>query len=245
MKYLLALYLVLSLCGCAALGDKIKSLAGTAPQSQKAATVDPSNAYSKVKNYKSGNLPQRKYGRMNRDRFVEEAKVGEESGSLWVTEGQSSYLFSQNQKRLEGDVLNVLIEDQAKEQLNSKIGTISNLLRSRKEAAEAKRKAAMAKASTTKNQPANAKQEEPGKKAAIDEEKLPSLSTDKVPSRVTAAYPDGSYRIKGTKTMLIENKEFQVLITGLVRGNDIKDDSVASSKLLDAKYDIVSQRRMR
>tara|TARA_B100001248_G_C27399520_1_gene468913 strand:- start:10175 stop:10930 length:756 start_codon:yes stop_codon:yes gene_type:complete len=251
MRFALYLILFFSFVSCAALGEKIKQLAGTSKKEPVAKEqVVPKNNFSQNKNFQASHVPTRKYGRMNRDRFVEEAQVGEDSGSLWVDEGQSSYLFSQNQKRLEGDVLNVLIEKQAREQLDSKIATIANLIKERKAAIKRKQMEKQNKQQAKAGDQAKEEQASspaPSVAKAQEEapENLPKLNADKIPSRVTSSYPDGSYRLKGTKTMLIENREFQVMVTGLVRGNDIKDDSVASSKLLDAKFDIVSQRRLR
>lgn len=242
------LLLIIPLCiSCSSLTQMVKKLAGSnKTETSTAAKTTPQNMYSSNKNFQLRPLPERRYGRMNRDRFEKEAKVGEDAGSLWVSEGQSSYLFSQNQKRLEGDVLSISLEEQAKDQLNSKVKTIAGLLKRRKELAAQKRSLASAKDQGKASDTVEKTEKKVAPKTAANkEEEIPGLGMEKVPSRVVASYPDGSYRIKGTKSFLIENKEFQVLITGLVRGNDIKDDSIASSKLLDAKFDVVSERRVR
>lgn len=246
MRYLVLLFLTFNL-SCTSLSKMVKNLAGTKQVAKKERVGSmPKDTFNANKNFKAASLPNRKYGRMNQKRFEQEAKVNEEAGSLWVDEGQSSYLFSQNQNRLEGDVLNIFLENQAKDQLDNKVATIAKLLKERKEIAR-KRQEARKRQLASKNQAkeAQASNEAPKESAKAEQQKDSKLSVDKVPSRIVASYPDGSYRVKGTKTILIEDKEFQVMITGLARGNDIKDDGVASSKLLDAKFDIVSSRRMR
>src|SRR5690606_26806234 len=71
---------------------------------------------------------ERQYKRMNREKFEEEADLRPEAGSLWVMEGQGAYLFSQNQMRMVGDLLNVRIEGSPKTQLRTKVRVIARLL---------------------------------------------------------------------------------------------------------------------
>ncbi|MCB0348167.1 MAG: flagellar basal body L-ring protein FlgH [Bdellovibrionales bacterium] len=216
----------------------IKDLAGTKKpmQAQKQAAVTP-NSYEDNKNYQVYPLPERNYGRMDKAKFEQEAKVQSDAGSLWVDEGQGSYLFSQNQRRLDGDVLNVDLESQALEQLNSKVNVIADLLKKKEEAIQARQLASEPK----DKEAAGAKAAPP---VAAAKEKKEELNIKQVPTRVIATYPDGSYRVKGTKNIMIGNREFQVLVMGLVRGNDIANDSISSAKLLDSKFDIITNRKV-
>ena len=70
----------------------------------------------------------RKYRRMNKNKFEDEAEVNAQAGSLWVMEGQGAYLFAQNQTRVMGDLLNVRVEGSPRSQLSSKVKVISKLL---------------------------------------------------------------------------------------------------------------------
>lgn len=66
--------------------------------------------------------------RTTRRSIEEESMLGEGSGSLWVSRGQQAYLFTNNNQRLLGDLLTVKLEGYPKEQIQTKINTISKLL---------------------------------------------------------------------------------------------------------------------
>ncbi len=66
--------------------------------------------------------------RTTRRSIEEESMLGETSGSLWVTRGQQAYLFTNNNQRLLGDLLTVKLEGYPKEQIQTKMNTISKLL---------------------------------------------------------------------------------------------------------------------
>lgn len=248
INLILLLLSMFALSSCASLGKMIRTMAGT--ESSTPVETKPKNAFSENKNYQAYPLPNRKYGHMNKDRFEEEAKVDASEGSLWVNEGQGSYLFTQNQRRLEGDVLNVNIEDAAEKQLSAKMTVISNLLKQRSAPAINRSIASVEGGGGTVAPTANAATDAaPAAGAAsaaaakTEDKKEEALDVKQIPTRVIAAYPDGSYRVKGSRSIMIEKKEFKVLVTGLVRGSDILDDGVASNKLLDSKFDIVSSKR--
>jgi len=66
--------------------------------------------------------------RTTRKSLEEQSMLGEDSGSLWVGRGQASYLFTNNNFRIIGDVVNVKIEGYPKEQIQTKANVISKLL---------------------------------------------------------------------------------------------------------------------
>ena len=68
--------------------------------------------------------PQRK----TRKSLEEESMLYEQSGSLWVTRGQSSFLFANNNQRLLGDLLEIKLEGYPKEQVQTKVTVIAKLL---------------------------------------------------------------------------------------------------------------------
>lgn len=75
-----------------------------------------------------GTFNERRYKRATRKSLEEESDVGSRAGSLWNTEGPSSYLFTQNKVHREGDLLTVKLEGNAKSQMESKIQVIKKLL---------------------------------------------------------------------------------------------------------------------
>lgn len=66
--------------------------------------------------------------RMTKKNLEDDSMLGEGSGSLWVSRGQSSFLFANNNQRLLGDLLNVNIDGYPKEQIQMKVSTIAKLL---------------------------------------------------------------------------------------------------------------------
>lgn len=70
----------------------------------------------------------RNYKRMTKARMEEESDLHAGAGSLWIMDGQKSYLFAQNNKRREGDPTSLKVEGNAMKQVQLKINTIQDLL---------------------------------------------------------------------------------------------------------------------
>jgi flagellar L-ring protein FlgH len=66
--------------------------------------------------------------RTTRRSLEDESMLYEQSGSLWVSRGQSSFLFANNNQRLLGDLLEVRLEGYPKEQIQTKVNVIAKLL---------------------------------------------------------------------------------------------------------------------
>jgi flagellar L-ring protein precursor FlgH len=43
--------------------------------------------------------------------------------------------------------------------------------------------------------------------------------------------------------MMIGNRDYRVIVTGIVRAEDFSEDGVSATKLLDPKFDVVSARQ--
>lgn len=126
----IALALVASLnTGCASFGKKFKAfLNGKSADELEQASAP---KVSTPKFSETDSVPygvDRKYRRMSRDRFEDEAEVAAGAGSLWVMEGQGAYLFAQNRTRLVGDILAVRIEGTPLTRLQTKTRVIAKLL---------------------------------------------------------------------------------------------------------------------
>jgi flagellar L-ring protein FlgH len=188
----------------------------------------------------------RQYKRMTKSRLEEESEVHASAGSMWVGEGQSAYLFSQNKSRKEGDLLNVKIEGNAQKQVETKVAVIKKLLKQLEEqkekdaaASDAGRLAMEGAKPDDKDKPTRAPATASDDKKKDDE----PVNIDSVPTRIVERLPDGNYRVKGAQPFMIGKREYRVLVTGLVRAEDFNDDGVSSNKLLDAQFDVVSLRK--
>lgn len=240
-----------SMTGCASMMKAWKSLIGAHDE-------DPLNEvrsprFSDTENMKVNNDKQ--YRRMNRQRFEDEADLKADAGSLWVMEGQGAYLFSQNQMRMVGDLLNVKLEGNPRSQLTTKVKVITKLLdrldnpnrgpASAKPAGAAGADAAPG-AVAAAAPPAPAADAAPaaeGAQAAAGAPTKDNLSVQTVPTRIVEQLKDGSYRVRGMQPFMIGKREYKVIVTGVVRPEDFDDAGIESSKLLDPQFDIVSSRK--
>lgn len=87
---------------------------------------EPLVKYSNEANYSP--VSDRDYKRMTRQKMEDESSLQAGAGSLWVMEGQTSYLFAQNKQRRTGDPTKIKIEGAALKQLETKVSTIQELL---------------------------------------------------------------------------------------------------------------------
>lgn len=242
--------LIPGLVGCSSFGRKLKSFLGGDEAKPKAAVARtaPVGAQGPVRFSDRPDLKfntARKYRRMTKGRFEDQAKVKDASGSLWVMDGQGAYLFSQNQVRKIGDLLNVKLEGAAKEQLETKVKVIKRLLK-KLESERTFRKLAAAKRKKTQGASADKKEENKQSRAPASAGKTQleeELKVSEVPTRIVEKLPDGNYRVKGHQAFMIGKKEYKVIVTGVVRNEDFNEDGIVSGKILDPRYDIVSQRR--
>lgn len=185
----------------------------------------------------------REYRRMTKSRMEEESELHSQAGSMWVSEGQSSYLFVQNKTRREGDIVNVKLEGAALKQVETKVSVIKKLLKQLEDQqnADLQRQKLADNAGDGSRGPAS---EAPKKEeAAPKEEKEDLTELGSVPTRIVEKMPDGNYRVKGAQPFMIGKREYKVIVTGLIRPEDYNDEGITSAKLLDPQYDVVSVRR--
>jgi flagellar L-ring protein precursor FlgH len=192
----------------------------------------------------------RQYKRMTKSRLEEESEVHAGAGSMWVGEGQSAYLFSQNKSRKEGDLLNVKIEGNAQKQVETKVAVIKKLLKQLEEQKEKENAAATdaGKLAMDGGKPTEGNDKAPAARtpAAVADDKKKEdepINIESVPTRIVERLPDGNYRVKGAQPFMIGKREYRVLVTGLVRAEDFNDDGISSNRLLDSQFDVVSLRK--
>lgn len=253
-RYLIIL-LALSLMACGSMGKKLKAfMAGD--DSPSPAERSPATRFSNTPNLPVAQK-NRLYKRTTRESFEREGMLDQNSGSLWVMEGQGSYLFSQNIIRVVGDLVNVELDGGPRNQLSAKVDVIQKLIeRTRRENARRELAAAAAQQTATQekkpgdiktaevNPVNNTNPNEPkpdGEKEENDGDSGFDVSI--VPARIVEKSADGSYRIKGVQPFMIGRKEYKVIVTGMVRSSDINDDTIQASRVLDPRFDIVSTKK--
>ncbi len=97
------------------------------PVAEKGPEADPMLKYSNNNNMAPPS--DRDYRRMTRLKMEEEAQLQASAGSLWVMEGQSSFLFSKNKHRTEGDPTSIKVEGVAMKLIESKVAVIQDLMK--------------------------------------------------------------------------------------------------------------------
>lgn len=243
----LTMAIFLAICsfqiGCSTINKGLKSLVGRseAPVAEKKTSKvsrfseDPTVAYQgKNKNYQ----------RMTREKFENDAQVNGAPGSLWVMEGQSSYMFSSNVMRLQGEVVNIKMDGAPKNQLETKVKVIKQML-ARLEKPKRKPAAAAPKSTdvAVPQQPPAETAPSENPNASKENEDDSKLLVETVPARIVDRTIEGNYRIKGSQNFMIGKKEYKVIVTGLVRPNDVNGDEVKADQILDPKFDIVSLKK--
>ena len=87
---------------------------------------EPVAKYSTDPNYAPA--ADRDYRKMTRQKMEDESALNAGAGSLWIMEGQTSYLFAQNKLRRSGDPTKIKVEGSALKQIETKVATIQDLL---------------------------------------------------------------------------------------------------------------------
>lgn len=246
--------LVFSNVGCASLGEKWKSLISSQPTPEQVEATKQANTptYSDQTNLMPSNY--RKYKRMTKKDFQDESKLDSKSGSLWVMEGQGAYLFAQNVVRLVGDPIAIRIEGDPRDQLSQKSQVIGDLI---KQLEERRRRAQQRQLADNSNKGEEAKKDEVAPAAADPAAAALAnpqaagrgpASTDKdfsvktVPTRIVERLVDGNYRVRGTQPFMIGNREYRVIVSGIVRAEDFNEEGISAGQLLDPNFDIVSSK---
>lgn len=243
-NFLILVAITISLVGCAGFGKKLKDFLGGGGGADSGVPVKPKyTKFSESPNVY--NNVRRQYRRATKDSLAQEAQLESKAGSLWVMEGQGSYLFSQNIIRMIGDPMSVNIDGEPKEQLQSKVTVIRKLLaklEARSKPAPVRDPAA-APGAAAKTAAPKAEEQEGGNKSDVLGAGGPGFPVKSVPTRITERMIDGNYRVRGSQPFMIGSREYKVIVTGIVRAEDFSDDGISSGKLLDRKFDIVSVKR--
>lgn len=247
-KLILLVVIVMTASGCATLKD---FLGDDVSQSVPFLAEEPALKYSDTP--QAGVTEDREYRKMTRARMEEESDLGSQAGSLWVMEGQTSYMFAQNKSRQEGDLLKVKLEGSGLKQIETKAQNVRALLkeieeeRKRRENPDPVETPVMSKApdggvtaAGGRAPTAAAAAPKPPVVEKPKEEKIDLSDVEIIPSKIVEKLADGSYRVKGQQTLMIDKKEYRVILSGLLKPEDANDQGVSSASLIDPQYDLVS-----
>jgi len=243
---LLMLSILILTSGCASLRDL---LGERVSENVPFLAQEPSLKYSDTP--QAGVTEDRDYRKMTKARMEEESNLGSDAGSLWVMEGQTSYLFAQNKSRQTGDILNVKLEGMGLKTIETKAMNVKALLKEIEEERKRRENPQPVDSPSLSKAEADAKAKEGGRAPAAaaaapkptekpKEEKVDLTDVQEIPAKIVEKLGDGSYRIKGQQTLMIDKKEYRVILSGLLKPEDAVDQGVSSAKLIDPQYDLVS-----
>lgn len=241
--------------GCASFNRQLKAFLGG-----DGAQAEPARGPSQLTKF--SDTPEvaprvrRQYKRATKESLADQAALQASAGSLWVMEGQGAYLFSQNIVRLVGDPLAVTLEGDPRDQLQSKVNVIRKLLARIEEKQRFRQRDPAAAGAETEDGNSDRDEKTAGKKDKKDKaggsaqakETNPfdgpgELGVKTVPTRIVERTLEGNYRVKGSQPFMIGNREYKIIVMGVVRAEDFNDEGIPANKLLDPKFDIVSARR--
>lgn len=237
-KIVLATVAGLSLSGCAT----FQGWLGEMPSDNPSLPEPQAARYSE--NPQMGVPSTRQYQRMTRSRMEEESELHSQAGSMWVNEGQTSYLFVQNKTRREGDILNIRLDGAALKQVETKVSVIKKLLQQLEDQqkADLQQRMASMEGAGDRAPAAEAAAAKPAEKKTT-EEKQDLSDIEVITTRITEKLQDGNYRIRGAQPFMIGKREYKVIVTGLIRPEDYDDQGISSTKMLDPQFDVVSVRK--
>jgi len=184
--------------------------------------------------------------RATRNDFIDQTQ---DSGSLWASNGESNFFFSKNRSRSPGDIVTITIEDEMLRDIQAEVKrTLTGAERRRElDLLEAKyaQGAAKASGSSAANQDqlktSAAAPESPDLSfGAVDVSPVVSVKAgDSFLAEIVERFPNGNYKIKGSKRVPYRNTTKLMTLVGIVRGNDLGDEKVPSGKIYEYRLQIV------
>lgn len=204
------------------------------------------------KPYKSGE-------RATRADFLDDMR----EGSLWAPEGQTNFFFNKNKVRGSGDIVTIQVEKELVQDTITEISrTLSNeekmlelvsaqerirtkILGLQEPAAKSTQVAQAAKrtlAAENKESPPPEEVEIP-KATMVDIDVSKSVefnAGEQILAEIVERYPNGNYKIRGTKRIRYRNNPKLLTLVGVVKGVDItEEDTLNSGRLYEYRLEIL------
>lgn len=199
--------------------------------------------------------------RATRSDFVDDSGS---DGSLWASDGQTNYYFTKNKVRGVGDILSISVEKEFhKDAMTELTRTLNQRERDFElELAQERIKQGGSSSSDQVGSSAASPERTPANAAPTDKEKDNKGSEDKtrvatwadidvakstsfkagdtVMSEIIERYPNGNYKVRGTKRIPYRNGYRNLAVTAIVKGSDLGDeDSIPSGKLYEYRLEVM------
>jgi len=203
--------------------------------------------------------------RATRSDFVDDSQT---EGSLWASNGQTNYYFSKNRVRGVGDIVSIIVEDDLLKDVVQEMKRSLNPAEKQAELSIAQErltaKFLMASAEKSRADSIQAVAAAPERKPAaeqtqgvvpLEEPVLPTATmadvdiagavelkaTDTMLAEIMERYPNGNFRIRGTKRVRYRNGSPRLLtLVGIVRAQDITEEDILNSgKLYEYRLEAI------
>ncbi len=183
--------------------------------------------------------------RATRNDFIDQAQ---DSGSLWASNSESNFFFSKNRARSPGDIVTITIEDEMLRDIQAEVKrTLTGAERRRElellESKYAQGAASAASSSGSQDQiktSAAAPVSPDLSFGAVDVSSVVGIKAgDSFLAEIVERYPNGNYKIRGSKRVAYRNTTKLMNLVGIVRGNDLGDEKVPSGKIYEYRLQIV------
>ena len=188
--------------------------------------------------------------RVTRNDFIDQAG---DSGSLWAAEGEANFFFSKNRARSPGDIISITIENEMLRDIAAELkrGLTSGERRRELEILEARHEAQVTAKPAEAAKPPEGKDQVATSSAAPEPADLSFGAVDITGvigvkagdaflAEIVERYPNGNYKIRGSKRIPYRNSSKLLSFTGVVRGADLStDEKISSGKIYEYRLQAV------
>jgi flagellar basal body L-ring protein FlgH len=176
--------------------------------------------------------------RATRNDFIDQAQ---DSGSLWASNSESNFFFSKNRARSPGDIVTITIEEEMLRDIQAEVKRTLTGAERRRELDLLESKYAQGSGAGT----AGGNQDQIKTSAAapvspdlsfgaVDVSSVVGVKAgDSFLAEIIERYPNGNYKIRGSKRVPYRNTTKLMSLVGIVRGNDLGDEKVPSGKIYE------------
>lgn len=173
---------------------------------------------------------------------------GDSDGSLWDGESQNNFYFSVNTSFKVGDVIIVKVDTDVNDALNSRIASllgpkgksVQNVVAEEAGRSVAGKVSEQVGKAVGNDRIAEAVGASAGEKVTSSLDIAESyVNVDEIPVRITAMLDGRRFKVEGSRKVFIKNAPYQVVMTGVLRHEDIgRDGTIASAKVLESKLEL-------
>lgn len=183
-------------------------------------------------------------------------------GSLWASDGQTNYYFTKNRVRGMGDIIGITIEEPmvkdiaievtrtlTQKEIQIELAAAQERIWQKAQGGAGADRVPAAQAAPVRGQPAAEPEKKDTKESEMPRATMADVdisqnlgvkSGDVFMSEIVQRYPNGNYKVRGTKRIPYRGGSKLVSLLGVVKGTDISDEeTVSSGKLYEYRVEVL------